>query len=314
MKNDATSSNSTITEEIRVLQSGISAPWGRISELLHQIEKTGFWAGEADSFTRWVNANAQAFGYKPPSLWRIISSGRHYEKFRKEFPQLCPLTLSELPAEVSPENLELLYKLWRVAPKDIFVSLLEKVLSCTVRRFELRSSWVAFRPITEGKTARGTGVDPAKIDVTTGDREERLSEAVIAHRLSSWSPDWTGIKELLFFKYYSARDPYDLDGFDAVAVTRGRMSRLLFHGIKISSRIYPAMLSSVTSNMAKCDLMWVVLPEVPSTEAIEKIPALVGVLVIDKIDQRVVRYAQLPRIANETGNLAKVLLDRELRR
>lgn len=302
-----------IAKELGALQSGSTVSWGRISRLLREIERTGYWSAEADSFTRWVNSNAHFFGCKPSTLWRIHSSGRYYERFKSEYPQVCVWDLAELPGDVSPENLELTYKLWRVAPQEIFLPLLEKVVGRTVKRSELRSAWVSFRPMLGGKTARGTRGEPDKVDDSIDANAEQVSEALIAHRLETGSPEWTCVKELVLYRVYPARDQRELSGLDAVAVTRGRMSRLMFHGIEISTKITYPMAKKVESSMKKCDLMWVALPSVPSSDDLSRLPELVGVIAVDACEDQVVRPARLSQFARDTGELAKKLLERELR-
>lgn len=300
-----------IATEIKSLQGGVRLPWGRVSSLLVLVEQQGYWRDEATSFTRWVNSHAVVFGSKPATLWRLVASGKYYEKFRAEYPHFFPYPLHELPDQVSPENIELLYKLSRVAPKDLFGPLIEKVMCGRITRSELRTAWVRFRPALEGQTARGKGVTPPKLSVQAGKESELLTEALILHRLLGGSSEWTGLKNLTVFKPYSELECSDVIRFDAVIVTKGKQSRLLFHGIEVLKRLYPHSADKLKSLQLRCDLMWVVLPQLPQGNELQRLPDNVGLIVVDS-DVQVIRPARLEP-GHDTCALAKAILERELK-
>lgn len=304
-------SEETIVDAIRALQGGVNFSWGRLSELLHAIEKSGYWQRDAASFTQWVNGHSDLLGSKPGSLWRYIASGKYYKKFQQQYPDYCKSPLADLPDQISPENIELLYKLSRVAPKEVFTPLFEKVMNCTAKRAELRSAWLNFRPIMDGQTARGKGVTPPTLVDPNKAKTEELMEALISHRLSC-SSDWTGIKDLIAYKVYHEVGRSDIGIFDVVVVTQGKQSRLLFHGIEITRKITLQKIHHIKVQMQKCDLMWLALPDLPLPDELNKLPDHLGVLVVNLNEFKVVRPARLERSAKDTGDLAKVILQREI--
>lgn len=120
-----------LAREIAALTQGQSRSWAHIGYLLDRIDQTDYWRNEAKSFTEWLKGHAESLGLKESTLWRYLTAGRYYIKLREALTGRgvsCP-PLGELPDKVSPENLELLSKLARVAPDNALQRLAEQVIS-----------------------------------------------------------------------------------------------------------------------------------------------------------------------------------------
>lgn len=118
--------------ELAAVLRGDARTWAEIGRLLGSVEMHGLWREEAGSFTEWLRRFAQQLGKRgESSFWRYLTAGRYYIELRKQLLSRnvqCPL-LQDLPERVSPENLELLSKLERVAPPDVMHNLSERVVA-----------------------------------------------------------------------------------------------------------------------------------------------------------------------------------------
>lgn len=232
-----------LAREIAALTQGQSRSWAHIGYLLDRIDQTDYWRNEAKSFTEWLKGHAESLGLKESTLWRYLTAGRYYIKLREALTGRgvsCP-PLGELPDKVSPENLELLSKLARVAPDNALQRLAEQVISGGITRAELRTVWQAYRPALGGRTARGLGVPPPRINLRNREQFESLTEAMVLTSLASGDPSWSGIRNPDLYELFMHISP-ESDGatprryiFDAVAVIRDRKSDpLQIHGIEIA--------------------------------------------------------------------------------
>jgi|CXWL01.1.fsa_nt_gi hypothetical protein len=311
---------------IEALERGDLRTWGSIAKLLIEVEEERFWQFEANSFTEWIKIRAQNCGYKERSLWRFLSAGRYYQLLSKEFAgfdSTCA-PLEKLHEGVSPENLELLSKLSRVTPSDIWLRLAKQVVVGTVTRAELRKSWLTFRPVLKGRTARGRGVVPPKFNPLDQLQFNSLREAMVMEALSSSPPWWVGLDKPDLYKIFmhvqaeSSGVPKPNIMFDAVVVVREwKASQLVLLGIEISGGIIgnPAVKDLLQERAPYCDLLWVAVDDAFGSDQLAKIPDFVGILIAYAGRITVKRSASPdPRLGSQSGNLAKGLLLRTLHR
>lgn len=223
--------NKAVANELAALVRGKPRSWAQVGWVLDQAERTGYWEGRAQSFSEWLTSTSSKIGMKDSSLWRYLTAGRYYQKLRETLQGRnipCP-PLEKLPETISPESLEILAKIERAAPKTLFEDVGERVLCGSVTRHELREIWKTYRPVLEGRTARGRGMTAPRINPGDERQLEMQKEATALTALMSAGPEWTGIKDAQF--YYTIGDvPVPKTGlekraFDMLALVRETETR-----------------------------------------------------------------------------------------
>ena len=302
-----------IKAELESLQQGEVFVWGRMSRLLDLIDKTGYWRNYDHSFTAWLQNNAPLLGIKISMAWRYLASGRFYLRLQQDFPFLIDKPLAEVSDELSPENLELVSRISRCAPDDIFKPLAIRVLSGKAKRSELRAAWLAFKPMLEGKTARGRGVVAHMVKPEAiSENDQRLVTALMKNQLAISDSSWTKRGPLHINRvFFNISPSYDRI-FDAVVVTRGQRSAFFLHGIKIclnSEVLSSFFIKGLKSFIDECDTLWLAFPSLPDVALIEKIPKPVGIITIDSNGIQTVRLPKGENRPGSTAELAKTLLE-----
>lgn len=312
----------TIDENLSALDRGELRTWGQIGKLLAEVEASEHWKAEAKSFTEWLRIHSAKVGLTESSLWRYLSSSRYYERIRSTLVRrgIESPTLEELSDQVSPENLELLSKLARVAPDDVLQRVATDVLAGTITRAELRTTWQIYRPALAGQTARGRGVTVSRIRRPNPDQFNSLLEASILTALSASGEKWLGsVWPRKCQLYRNVRPVVRADvrrvvEFDLVAVVRGpRDASVLLHGIEIKGGASPLLAARVLpllEEQAKyCDYFWLAQAYEAFEYGLREIPEYIGMLVAQDGDIRVLREARLlSGSVSHTGDLAKGLL------
>jgi len=320
--------HASISKGLQKLAHGESMPWTELSCLLDQVDKTGYWEQTANSFTDWLKSNAEKLGNKESTLWRYLVVGRYYHDLREQFArvQLEYPPLLELPKHVSPEKLELLSKLGRVAPKDFFEKLIYDVLDNEVTRDDIREQWKAFRPALMGKTARGRKVEAPTVNINNEDEFKTVTEAIIINSLKSLGSEWLGSTKALMYDIRMdvwSREPDYYPGispmFRSVAIyKKDKQSELEIHGIDMDrcflSEKFSFIVAMINDMSTYCDFFWMVIGT--ATEHYEKdVPRHIGLLNVNQNRIKVVRQATSIKKDNEKANiLLKELLFKETRK
>ncbi len=168
--------------------------WGKLAHHLLAVEQARTWHGTHPSFSAWLADEAIRLKRNASSLWRARSSGRYYytlaSSLKARGHQVPDLDSDELKA--SPESLELAAKLSRVAPEELMGELAAKVIDGTVSRRDLRSYWLAYRPVMAGKTARGRGTVPPCFDPHDTHMRISRAEADVIASLIQAGAEWLG--------------------------------------------------------------------------------------------------------------------------
>ena len=142
----------TIASSIKSLNADDARAWTKIALIVLQVEENNFWETSHRSFTDWLVSFGQSIGLKEGSIWRYYRAGKYYQELQPLLSknQITNPPLNELPTKVSPENIEILGKLERVMPNDIFIKLAAQVISAAITRDSLRETWLIYRPILDG--------------------------------------------------------------------------------------------------------------------------------------------------------------------
>jgi hypothetical protein len=169
--------------------------WPAIGRLLHEAERAGTWRGSAENFTAWMREVAgPACGLKETAIWRYLRAFRVYERLRADLLERgATLPAPEkLQTLISPEGLELLDKLTRVAPPEVTDPMAVRLAAGTLARKELRAVWEDYRPALLGRTAQGRGVPVPKVDARNPQAEAALMRGRLLSLLRRGAPAWAG--------------------------------------------------------------------------------------------------------------------------
>jgi hypothetical protein len=297
-----------------------SGSWGQVSAILIKAERTGEWQSGAGSFTEWLESVGREIGVKEATLWRYLSAGRYYQDLRKTLRnRITAPVLGQLSAAVSPENIELLEKLERVIPKDLFADFSERVVTGNIKRRELREMWNVYRHVLEGRNARGRGKTRPRIDPRDPWQSELQAQAKVVTLLSA-KPNWTGTSSPHFFHVVREIKIEQIDArFDVLALVREtRQSRLLFFGVEVISSVdvkIPEIswklsrLSRLSRLYPYCDRVWLALAQKPENALLKRIPEFIGILYVENGEIIVKRAAGPSRLLGaKTGETAKELI------
>ena len=316
----------TLQDLTQALDAAVEAevrPWNRLGLLLIQVEETGYWQGTAESFSEWLRRFSARLELSEASLWRYLVSSRYYESLCKKLATsgIDCLNLWDLSSSVSAENLEILGKLERVTPDDEFISIATNVINAEITRAEMRRRWESYRPALAGRTARGTGVEPPKVNLFDPVQFDSFLEAQVVTTLRSAGPSWTGVsKPSSFHIVHRVRPVFDDTEethfeFDAVALLRSSMSENYeYHGIEIGGLHWmnSNMGNILRTQMRYCNFLWFVLDHHSEGKGDYQVPDGVGLVVTNKNSVKVIKRAEpLPGI--KTGDLAKGLLQAALK-
>jgi len=319
----------SVSKGLQKLAHGESMPWTELSVLLDQVDKTGYWEQTASSFTDWLKSNAEKLGNKESTLWRYLVVGRYYHDLREQFArvQLEYPPLLELPKHVSPEKLELLSKLGRVAPKDFFEKLIYDVLDNAITRDDIREQWEAFRPALKGRTARGRRALIPSVNMKNKDEYKSVREAMIINALKAYGASWLGESSAKMYevrmhiKVAHKAPELGKSNIDAVILYKAEDSTdLEVHIIgTIPSFLRHRVAERFPSLSDYCDYLWIAAHKEGSTPVRERkfhknYPEHIGLIMVDDGDISVERKA-MPCKKNlaKANELLKELLLKESR-
>lgn len=293
--------------------------WGQVSTFLNTFELTGLWKNEAKSFTEWLARNALALHYSESTLWRYLTVGRYYNKLRPKLlvRNVDAPALEELTAKISPENFEILSKLERIVPNDTFIDLADRLMQGKVTRAMLRSTWETFRPVLNGKTARGRGVDTPRFDPHNAVQHLSMFESMVIDTISKGNASWLGGSESDQYGVFVHVGPLPDDTFfksiniDLVIMTSHQpCKKICFTGIEISGMFSKTVMQKLEAQSKYCDMTWLALPDYID-DCKEIIPSHIGILTVLESTIHVIRHASTtPQVDGKTGDLAKALLMR----
>lgn len=315
-----------IESELAAIRGGMIRSWGQIGMLLIRVEETGYWQSVSGSFTEWLKNFCHVLSLKEGSLWRYFSVARNYEQTRHTLVEMgidAPM-LATLPDKVSPENLEIFFKLMRVVPKDELKKLAGQVLSASISRAKLRDFWVAYRPVLEGQTARGKGVTAPRIDPSDMKYGPHLLEAKTLTTFLANNVDWLGVSNPHIYTTFldvdtQASGSSNVVEFDAVvAVQESASAPMLLHGIEVKATVSKpidgkGLNHRCTRLLEFCDLLWVVVHELQREFVEESLFDFIGLITVTNDTFNVVRPARRHITPKHSGELAKDILKLALR-
>lgn len=294
--------------------------WPKISTFMIETDECESWKQTHRSFTGWVKDFGTSIGLKEGIIWRYFTAGKYFQELRVLLNDqgISTPTLDKLSPKVSAENLEILSKLERAATINTIIELANKVLDSQITRNELKKHWAIYRPLLEGKTARGLGVTSPKLNLSSPQQMHGLEHADIAKALLFSKGKWTGWNTPSLFHLlldvtpdHGPAEEYVV--FDAVAVVkRNEISPVEIHGIEITAS---SLLSSQSKHelMEKqkpyCDYLWVAINNKELLLLDDRVPKDVGVITVSNGAIEIVRTPKELNVkSSQSLDLAKGLL------
>lgn len=295
-----------IEKELQTIENGESRNWGEISILIDAVESTGYWHRDSDSFTEWLEKNAFRFGVKPPMLWRILTAGRFVRQAKEHFREIgiAIPDIEKIPDNVGAESIELMAKIQRAIPEEIFTDLAQKVFAGQIKRSELKSMWESYRPVLAGQTARGRGVPPPCLNTKDPKQSEYLLEAMSIEALKASSPSWSGYIKPKAYQIFLHVNPdgYQLPPgfylFSAVVVIKPQNTNIEFHGFCYGAApVGRNITKDCDDELAYCDFVWYMIPpkffkEDRISKLLDRYPACGGVVSLSDRRFNVLRRAE----------------------
>ena len=315
-----------IEKQLSAIKLGEEHTWGQIAMLLDQIDKSGYWLSDSKSFTEWLTTHAYIFSLKPAMLWRYLTSGRYLNQLNNKRKSLLinsVPTLDLLPNTVSPEGVELLSKIERAMHGEDFARLFKRTLAGDVRLSELRSLWKVYRPVLDGKTARGRGVIRPQINYSDLKQSQLLLEATLLAGMQAAGFEWTGIVKPELYEFFirvtlEGSLSIQGDSFPAVVIVKPYGSEIILHGI-LFSNLDSELLEISEKYRIFVDYLWIVPAGVFNYSWLELSELSVlcgdtGFLEIVNGDLRVAIPAKkLPKSGSRRSDMISALLIRSLK-
>jgi hypothetical protein len=293
--------------------------WVSISQYILEVDEKGSWSVSNRTFTDWLTALSAQLDITESGLWRYYRAGKYYQSLAANLKAngVDTPSFEFLSKKVSPENLETLEKIERVAPKGIFNELAARVIQCSIKRSELRSAWVAYREVLDGKTARGIGVVAPRADLTNRIQLLMIGEAEVQAALNSASKDWTGFdapqiyKVVPKFRIKANEKSFKYFEVDAAILFQGEANAPVeFFEIDIKSHNdLDIPYDSFLKKEPYFDRQWVAFHKFNDQVGLAGIPEHVGALLLDDGEFKVLRKAKHgPLSGVKSLETAKVLL------
>ena len=293
-----------IDNELEEIFDEISPSWIRLALAINKVEESGFWQNQHRSFTKWLESYSITISLSESTLWRCRRAAKYYPKlFDKlsahqiKIPQLKDLS----PYIVSAENIDILAKLERVMPDEAFIQLAQKVVSEKVPREELRQTWVIYRELLEGKTARGLGTAIPRVNRSDPMKVYETQEAQVLKVLTESKGAWLKNQDSSVAELFIHVKPEEIAGkiqieIDAVAfVKASHKSSMEFHGIDVKTHFFAVMKSHyeyMSILDLYCDYSWIAFPDYNPEINAEVLPRHIGLLSVEGNQIRVIRQAQ----------------------
>ena len=301
-----------------LIRDDLRRSWGQVAEELLHIEKTEEWKKMGiPSFSTFMEETAKRSNRTKSTLWRLRSAGNFYKDLRQQLdPEGKSLpSLTDPALKASPESLEILAKITRVAPSEVLEKLQLRTIHGTISRRELRDIWESYRPVLGGMTKRGRGRQEPRYSHSDSNMQAALIEANVMARVVQNAPKWLRSPNLHLYRAVhisgGARNLQSLHPAvpDLILLTADKeSSRLEIHGIEVGyvpeknrflQKFDPAQTNS--------DHVWFATGKHLSVQEIERIPEIIGILYVGTNGIETVREAGLLYPRNHEEFLRAIL-------
>jgi hypothetical protein len=259
------------------------------------------------SSTTWIRSFASQSGMQPSTLWRLLTAGKYYRELQQEFEQggVSLPDLEDPAIAASPESLEILSKLARVMPPDL-QQIQRGTLEGKISRRELRDLWITYRPVLEGKNARGWPAQKPRFNSRNPSMQQAHRKAQAMNTIREVGPSWLGNSESYIYKVFPIdkvrefehlfRSPDDPRP-DAIVLHSSSMDAPLEAYSLIVALNTPddAELLATSGQVAQLDGVWVVITAAQRKSALSEPYLDCGILLLGNSSVRKLRNAVRPR-------------------
>lgn len=303
--------------------------WVDTGELLFLVSANDYWKKTAFTFTDWVEILAKKIGKKPAVLWRSLSVYRDYLEITPNINMVEKLPEKPDP-NLSPESLEIFFKLHRAMPKEDFIHLSQRVFyKRDISRAELRDTWNQYKATLDGRTARGIGVHKPKLDIKDEHKNLKALEAKILTKLTqtNWFSGENVLSHQLFtnitpiFMGYSQKSITEeekhnklkkIRHIDAVSVVKRIGAPIEFHGVELCIKSSISKHKTIDDLLDYFDYFWVIIAN-KNDECHYDYMEGIGLITIINDNFVITRDATLNLSSQKkTGDLAKSILNKVL--
>jgi len=110
--------------------------WGEAAAELIRVETSGEWKDTNPTFSLYISDIARIVDKARPTFWRLLGAGHTYNALRTKFDPAGSYlpSLESVRSKPSPESLELVSKIERVAPSEILASVQRQLLEGRITR------------------------------------------------------------------------------------------------------------------------------------------------------------------------------------
>ena len=298
----------------KVIEDG-DAPWGVLGLLIESVDHHNSWVVEYESFTEWMRVLAKKLDKKEGSVWRCKTSFIYFLNSQKklmEYGLVIP-NVYELSKQVSAENLEILSKIEAVAPDDVIYDLYEKVYSGTIRRMDLRDTWLIFRSEVKEKIPNRRNGKSSKSTLRSKKTQLFVPKSSMMNAVKEEFNKIIEVDKADIYRFllnFEIKKNYFLDAMIVVKFKRKEINLHIIYTIE--SYITEERIERIESRAEYGDYVWIVCDRnnVDSDEILE-IERLdfVGIITVhDDKEVDVKRVATLKKGINRMLSLEKVLL------
>jgi hypothetical protein len=293
--------------------------WGEAAAELLRVETSGEWKDVNPTFSLYISEIARVLNKARPAFWRLLVAGRTYNSLRTKFDptgaHLPPL--ESVRGKPSPESLELVSKIERVAPSEVLESVQRQIMEGHITRDELRRLWETYRPVLGGQTKRGRGVKAPRYNALSPRMRSSFVESNILAIMARQGPDWLGIQGPAYlYRVIHLSVNKHLRNLQTsvpdvvVLLAENEDSPLVLHGVGVGSGpLQPQVLRHYEPNQVNVDYLWFASPKRLSAEDMADIPEEIGLLIGGPTRLEVVRPAKRSLSGGKAKeNLLRMLL------
>ncbi len=300
------------------LRDDLRRSWGQVAEELLHVEKTEEWRKMGiPSFSTFIEETAKRSNRTKSTLWRLRSAGNFYRQLRQQLdPEGKSLpSLTDPALKASPESLEILAKITRVAPNEVLERLQLSTIHGTISRRELRDIWESYRPVLGGMTKRGRGRQEPRYSHRDSNMRAALIEANVMARVVQNAPKWLRSPNLHLYRAVhisgGARNLQSLHPAvpDLILLTADKeSSRLSIHGIEVGCAPEKnRFVQKFDPAQANSDYVWFATGKHLSAQEIARIPRMIGILYAGRNGIETMREASLMYPTNHEEFLRAIL-------
>ena len=298
-----------ITQPLSEIEAGKLIPWPQLGQLLHVVSASEYWRKTAPAMVSWIKDREAKFKVKESTAWRYLAAARYYNELSKKLARHMEfIDILDLDPSISPESMEILRKLERVlSDKDFIATAKNLIQHKTLGREELRQTWQNYRPILQGRTARGINKDAdPEFNPKSIAQVQMLERAKLIDAIHQSKGEWAGSGDGRVYETFMDVAPlhqssdHDDVIFDMIVVAQEvNTSKIGTHGIIIRDLNAPHSNSQTEIYAKYCNYLWFAFSSQFHPEVAEHINKDVGILTM--LSDRLIPI----RPAKENGWYAK---------